>query len=122
MIASSTDELAEFLGAARRAAHEVNRILAEDSLREDLWRILMCLSQTDGVSMGDISASQAIPQATTTRLVDELTDSGFVFRRPSPDDGRKAIVYLSQRGVEKLHRANTLLSAHMERRAEKVTL
>lgn len=121
-IASSAEELAEILGAARRAAHEMNLILAEDGLREDLWRILMRLSQADGVSMGDISVSQAIPSATTTRLVDELTDSGLVFRRPSPDDGRKAIVHLSQRGIEKLQRANTLLSAHMDRRAERVSL
>ena len=49
LIDSATAELAEFLTAARRTAQELNRILGEDNLREDLWRILMCLSQAVGL-------------------------------------------------------------------------
>lgn len=113
LIDSTTAELAEFLTAARRTAQELNTILGEDNLREDLWRILMCLSRAGGMSMGEISESQVIPHATTTRLIDEMTDNGLVFRRPSPDDRRKTIVHLSQRGKERLLRANALLSARV---------
>jgi DNA-binding MarR family transcriptional regulator len=106
-------ELANFLSSARRTAQELNKALAEHDLREDLWRILMCLSQADGMSMGQISEALVLPHATTTRLIDEMTDSAMVFRRPSPHDGRKAIVYISQRGAEKLRRVNGVLTTRM---------
>jgi DNA-binding MarR family transcriptional regulator len=107
------DELATFLTRARRVGRALNAVLAEDSLREDLWRIMHALAKSHGMLMGEIAEELALPPATTTRLVDELADLGILFRRPAPDDGRKAVVYLSRLGHERLERIEALLRARL---------
>lgn len=101
------------LTEARRLTRRLNAVLAEDGLREDLWRIMRSLSQSDGLLMGRLSESLQLPPATTTRLVDELTDMGIVFRRPAPDDARKAVVHLSRLGTARLARVEDLLSGRL---------
>lgn len=48
------------------------------------------------VSPHDIAAHLAISTASTTKLLDRLTDSGHLERRPHPHDGRARIVVLSE--------------------------
>ncbi|MFF1255164.1 MarR family winged helix-turn-helix transcriptional regulator [Pseudarthrobacter sp. NPDC058329] len=105
------DELAQFINASRVLDRTLNAILAEDGLREDLWRIMHALAQQPGMLMGEISEKLTLPAATTTRLVDQLADNGLVFRRPAPEDGRKAAVHLSRTGHERLSRVASLISA-----------
>ena len=107
------NDLSRFLTRARRLSRVLNSVLAEDSLREDLWRIMHAVSQSHGMLMGEIADTLALPPATTTRLIDELSDHGIVFRRPAPDDGRKAVVYLSRLGQERLDRVEALLRARL---------
>jgi DNA-binding MarR family transcriptional regulator len=106
-------ELAQLLTQARRLGRALNAVLVEDSLRDDLWRIMHALAESHGMLMGEIAESLVMPPATATRLVDELGDLGIVFRRPSPDDGRKAVVYLSRAGEERLQRVEAMLQARL---------
>ena len=106
-------DVSVILTEARRLAKGLNAVLAEDGLREDLWRIMRALSQADGLLMGRLSEALLLPPATTTRLVDELTDMGVVFRRPAPDDARKAVVHLSRLGKARLARVEDLLNGRL---------
>ncbi|MEU1159678.1 MarR family transcriptional regulator [Streptomyces sp. NPDC005921] len=106
--------IARLATAARALSRELNTILAEDGLREDHWRVMHLLAQSHGLLMGEISQSLVLPPATTTRLVDELTDSSLVFRRPQPEDARKLAVYLSRMGQERYDRTVSLMNARSE--------
>lgn len=110
---TAINDVADTLNSARRLERDLNSALAEDGLRVDLWRILFTLSQSPGALMGELSDSLAIPAASLTRLVDELADTGLVFRRPAPDDRRKAGVYLSRLGHERLARASAVIGSRM---------
>lgn len=105
------DDIAHRITEGRRLSRTLNLALAEDNLREDLWRIMHALSKAQGMLMGELAELLVLPPATTTRLVDEMVDSGMVFRRPAPEDGRKVGVYLSRSGAERLQRVEALLEA-----------
>jgi DNA-binding MarR family transcriptional regulator len=107
-------ELAEGIDAARKLDRRLNAILAEDGLRLDLWRIMQSLALQPGMLMSEIAVKLTIPAGTVTRFVDELSDATLVFRGPSPEDGRRTLVYLSRAGRERLERASTLLAARLD--------
>jgi DNA-binding MarR family transcriptional regulator len=113
-VADLPDRIARLATAARALSRELNTILAEDGLREDHWRVMHLLTRSHGLLMGEISQGLLLPPATTTRLVDELTDSGLVFRRPQPEDARKLAAYLSRTGQAKYDRTLSLLHARQE--------
>ena len=104
-------DVANYLNTARLLAREINAALSEEGLREELWRILVALDETARYSMSEISVRLGLAPATTTRLIDELVDNGLVFRKPSEEDGRKALVYASSLGRARLSRANAILSS-----------
>jgi DNA-binding MarR family transcriptional regulator len=106
-------ELFQFVTGARQISRTINAILAEDGLREDLWRVMHALAGCPGLLMGEIAEAVAVSNATVTRLVNELVDAGLVYRKPGIDDGRKAVVFLSRRGQERLRRATSLLVSRM---------
>jgi DNA-binding MarR family transcriptional regulator len=56
------------------------------------------------VSPHDIAAHLAISTASTTKLLDRLTDSGHLERRPHPHDGRARIVVLSESARAEFYR------------------
>lgn len=112
--ASAVGDIINVLNSALRLERSVNSALAEDGLRSDLWRTLYALSQSPGVLMGELSEALAIPAASLTRLVDELSDDGLVFRRPAPEDKRKIGVYLSRIGSERLARSSAIVSSRVQ--------
>lgn len=110
---SDVEGVIDVLNHAHSLERSVNSALAEDGLRADLWRILYMLFQSPGALMGELSASLAIPAASLTRLVDELSDEGLVFRRPTPGDRRKAGVYLSRMGSDRLVRSSAIVASRI---------
>ena len=61
-------------------------------------RMLIVREQRDElVKPADIAAHLAISTASTTKLLDRLTASGMLERRPHPTDGRSRIVVVTQR-------------------------
>ncbi|WP_106215727.1 MarR family winged helix-turn-helix transcriptional regulator [Kineococcus rhizosphaerae] len=106
------DELATITNAARGLNRQLAALLSEEGLREDLWRILHALHRTQGALMGELANELHLPPASVTRMVDELVEQGWVFRRPLPEDGRKAAAHLSRAGRERFDRASAVLMAH----------
>jgi DNA-binding MarR family transcriptional regulator len=115
VLESTVGYVIDVLNTARCLERDVNSALVEDGLRVELWRILYTLSQSPGALMGELSTTLAIPAASLTRLIDELSDSGLVFRRPAPDDKRKAGVYLSRMGSERLLRSSAIVASRVPR-------
>jgi DNA-binding MarR family transcriptional regulator len=110
--AADMDELARYLTTARLVSRRLNSVLAEDGLREDLWRVMYALAQQPGLLMGEVAEMLVLSNATVTRLVAELADSGLVFRKPG-EDRRTATVYLSRIGHQRLSRVTSLLESRM---------
>lgn len=110
--AGDLTELSEFLTTARRVSRALNTVLAEEGLREDAWRVLYCLQERPGLPMGELAEALVLPNATASRLVNELIEMGLLFRRPG-QDRRVIVTYLSQAGADRLVRVAALMAARL---------
>jgi DNA-binding MarR family transcriptional regulator len=110
-----SDDLVELLTVTqRRLARGLATALAEDGATVEGYRLLRSLSGPVGRSMGELVASLHLPPPSLTRLVDAAVDAALAYRLPDPDDGRKVVVHLSDRGRTRLARLEGLVRAHEE--------
>ncbi|MEU1588145.1 MarR family transcriptional regulator [Micromonospora sp. NPDC005710] len=64
----------------------------------EAWRVLCLLADGQGHPMSEVSIEASLPPGTLTKLVDQLVDRNFVFRRIDPIDRRRIRAYLTARG------------------------
>lgn len=92
---------------AHRLTRERERALAASGLNIDQWRVLTLLADGAGHPMNEIAEHAMVPAPTLTKIIDRLTDSALVYRRPDRSDRRRVLVLLSELGrtVYDEHRA-----------------
>jgi DNA-binding MarR family transcriptional regulator len=59
--------------------------------------VLLPLFEEDGLRVGELAARSRLSKQAMTTLVQTLEARGLIRRRPDPDDGRAARVYLTPR-------------------------
>ena len=96
----------------KRLSRGLAVVLAEDDAPVEGYRLLRSLAGPQGRSMGELVAALHLPAPTLTRLVDGAVDAGLAYRLPDPEDGRKVVVHLSERGRARLGRLEALVRAH----------
>jgi DNA-binding MarR family transcriptional regulator len=67
-------------------------------VRPSYGSILVPLYEEDGLRMGELASRARLSKQTMTTMVRLAERDGLVERRPDPDDGRAARVYLTARG------------------------
>jgi DNA-binding MarR family transcriptional regulator len=72
-------------------------------------------SQSEPVSMGELSRYLDVPLSTATRLMDWLVKGGYAERLPDPQDRRVVRVGLTQHGRQIYRGVNTLMCTQVER-------
>ncbi|WP_082345305.1 MarR family winged helix-turn-helix transcriptional regulator [Kitasatospora sp. MY 5-36] len=98
--------------AHRRLSGGLAAALAEEDCTVDQWRLLRVLADDRGHAMGELAQALLIPQASLSRLVDSLADSGWVYRRQDDQDRRRITAHLSRQGRTRLTRLDALAAAH----------
>ncbi|MEV7770636.1 MarR family transcriptional regulator [Kitasatospora sp. NPDC086791] len=98
--------------AHRRLTGGLAAALAEEDCTVDQWRVLRALADDRGHPMGELAQALLIPQASLSRLVDSLADSGLVYRRQDDQDRRRITAHLSRQGRARLTRLDALAAAH----------
>ena len=64
--------------------------------RERILGIL--LAHEDGLRQKNIAESMHIGPSATSEFIDKLEQTGYIERRPDPDDGRATRIYLTEKG------------------------
>jgi len=64
------------------------------------WRVLAFLTTVEGLTMGALADATMTEQSTLSRSLRVLEGSGYVQRRPCPDDSRAVQVHLTAEGRE----------------------
>lgn len=82
-----------------------HRKIAESKLNEiGLYAgqeaILLCLFESDGLSLSELANSLGVEAPTMTKAVARLEKGGFVARQPDPEDGRISRVYITDAGQQ----------------------
>ena len=70
------------------------------------WAALMTTSQRPGLDQSTLSREIHIDTSTIAGVLDRLEARGLIQRRPSPDDRRLRLVYLSDEGAALLKQAS----------------
>jgi DNA-binding MarR family transcriptional regulator len=64
------------------------------------WWVLSCLADRDGRPMNEIADYAGMPNPSLTKVVDRMVAGNLVFRRVDPEDRRRTLLYLTERGRE----------------------
>jgi DNA-binding MarR family transcriptional regulator len=94
----------------------VRRLRAENRLSLSHGAVLGRLDRTGAQSVSDLAAAERIRPQSMAQTVADLEASGFVARRPDPDDRRRALVELTDAGravvnADRRHREGWLANA-----------
>ena len=83
---------------SRLISAEYNRIMSPLGLTRAQWRVVVYLHRSDGLMQVDLAKLLGTGKVAVGGLVARLEKSGWVERRPDPNDGRSNRVYLTRKG------------------------
>ncbi len=108
-------------GRLKRLTDHLSREMEQTFLRHGLnqpsFDMLAALRRSGppyALSPGDLLASMMVTSGTMTNRIDRLVEAGLVERRPNPDDGRSALVALTDAGFT---RADAVVADHVATQA-----
>lgn len=85
-----------------RASHlisaEFHSHLATKGVPVPVWRVLACLYDGDGVSIGRLADLTLHKQPTLTKVIDRLEEDGLVKRQAATGDRRQTLVFITDKG------------------------
>jgi 3-hydroxy-9,10-secoandrosta-1,3,5(10)-triene-9,17-dione monooxygenase reductase component len=62
------------------------------------WRVLACLMDVEGLSVGELAAMALMKQPRLTKVLDRMEAEGLVERRGTPSDRRRTPIHLTAKG------------------------
>jgi DNA-binding MarR family transcriptional regulator len=83
---------------ARLIGVEYNRIMKPMGLTTPQFFMIMQLQRQDGVTQSHLANRLAVGKVSTSGLIDRLEQSGWIERRPDPNDRRSNLIYLTDKG------------------------
>jgi DNA-binding MarR family transcriptional regulator len=83
--------------------HLVRRMRAEHRFPLTQGSVLGRLDREGRKSIGDLAALERVRPQSMTQTIADLEADGLIERRPDPDDGRRTLVELTERGLATLH-------------------
>jgi DNA-binding MarR family transcriptional regulator len=97
----------------------VRRLRAERGFSLAHGAVLGRLDREGARSISDLAAAERVRPQSMAQTVSELEADGLISRRPDPDDGRRALLELTNRGRQTLeedrtHREGWLIQAIAE--------
>lgn len=108
-------------GRLKRLTDHLSREMEQTFLRHGLnqpsFDMLAALRRSGppyALSPSDLAASTMVTSGTMTNRIDRLVEAGLVARRPNPDDGRSALVALTEAGFA---RAEAVVADHVATQA-----
>ncbi|MFF4054433.1 MarR family winged helix-turn-helix transcriptional regulator [Streptomyces sp. NPDC001668] len=87
--------------AERLAVRRVQSVLDEFDCSVEAWRVLDLLSDGQGHNMTALADHAFLPAPSLTKLVDQLVDQNWVYRRVDPADRRRVLAHLTPRGMQR---------------------
>jgi len=103
--------------------NDLNRLCEEYGLTRGQFNVLRILEGVypEGHARGDISQRMAEPAPDVTRLLDRLVGDDFVERYQCPEDGRKSIAKITDKGREKVKDLDDIITQTKNYIADRLT-
>ncbi|WP_424135728.1 MarR family winged helix-turn-helix transcriptional regulator [Roseomonas chloroacetimidivorans] len=104
-----------------RASHEVSSsfhaALKNWGLSVPEWRVLACLTDADGLSVGQLADMALMKQPSMTKVLDRMEAEDLVRRKPTPEDRRRVLIHITPKGRA---RVKPVLAAAHQHQQEKL--
>lgn len=92
------------IGRLQSAARLSRTALAEQLLDQGLYagqdKIMLALDRENGLTPGQLAEKLGVRPPTITKTINRLAAQGFLEKRPSETDARRAHVFLTESGAE----------------------
>jgi DNA-binding MarR family transcriptional regulator len=95
----------------RRMETEIEERLRPEGVAIEPFRVLGFLAAKDGQPMGELATHVLVDSPTLTKIVDRMVASALVYRAPDPNDRRRVLIFLSDKGRRLHARLAALVSA-----------
>jgi MarR family transcriptional regulator, organic hydroperoxide resistance regulator len=94
-----SEHIAYLLAQANRQVHQqLDEKFRDEGVPVEQWRILKLLAEKNGRPMSDLTQAALLNHPTLTKMIDRMVSDALVYRRPDPKDGRKVLIFISERG------------------------
>ena len=84
----------------RRVYDYYEQRLSPFGLTTSQYFVFNALWMGDGISIGELGERVYLDSSTLTGIIDRMETSGYVERRPNPDDRRSVLVFLTSKARE----------------------
>ncbi|WP_430867298.1 MarR family winged helix-turn-helix transcriptional regulator [Demequina aurantiaca] len=85
-------------GTAHAMRRHLDHCMHEVPGRTSAWAVMRHLSHMGPTAQADLARAVGVAGSTLTRRLEQMEDDGLIERTNDPDDGRRIIVALSERG------------------------
>lgn len=103
-----------------RASHSVSSSfhasLREWGLSVPEWRVLACLTEVDGLGVGQLAEMALMKQPSMTKVLDRMEAEGMIRRKVTPADRRRVLIHLTARGRARARPVLAAALAHQQAR------
>ena len=104
-----TEHLAYLLAQANRQVHQqLDEQFRREGVPVEQWRILKLLAEKNGRPMSELTQAALLNHPTLTKMIDRMVSDALVYRRPDRADGRRVLIFISERGRAMNDRLNRL--------------
>jgi len=87
-------------GAAHAMRRHLDHAMHEVPGRTSAWAVMRHLAHHGPATQADLARAVGVAGSTLTRRLEQMEDDGLIERTNDPDDGRRIIVQLSERGQQ----------------------
>ncbi|MFH5925688.1 MarR family winged helix-turn-helix transcriptional regulator [Roseomonas xinghualingensis] len=103
-----------------RASHEVSSsfhaALREWDLSVPEWRVLACLTDADGLGVGQLAEMALMKQPSMTKVLDRMEADGLIRRKATAEDRRRVLIHLTPKGRARVKPALAAARIHQRER------
>jgi DNA-binding MarR family transcriptional regulator len=107
--------------AVARLARRIRTERAVADVGDSQMSVIGLLASHGSLTLTELSDLDRITPPSMTRTVSQLVDDGYVARTPSPEDGRKVLLELTERGRELAAETRRRRDAWFSHRLEELT-
>lgn len=98
--------------ANRQVEKQLDDEFRAEGVPVEQWRILTLLTEKNGRSMSNLTRAALLNHPTLTKMIDRMVSDALVYRRADPADGRRVLIFISERGRAVNERLNRLANQH----------
>lgn len=105
----------------RLLVREVDGYLAPHGISVGYMPVFFALASSEALTQRDLATAAQVEQPTMAATLARMERDGFIERRANPDDGRSALITLSEAGRAKLPAVHAASAAVNARASEQLT-